>query len=81
MKKQKRYILLNVGELVKDGDEEYSPNPLDDVDLPDPVDDKNLENEIVPMEDCGYQWRPVAVEFIGEVVQDVDYPVRRELKK
>lgn len=31
-----RYILLNVGEKVLDGDEEYSVDELDDVDCPEP---------------------------------------------
>jgi hypothetical protein len=31
-----RYILLNVGEIVEDGDEEYIEDELDDVDCPEP---------------------------------------------
>lgn len=58
----KRYILLNVGEIVEDGDEEYSA----------------IDNGFVVEP---YKWRSVAVEFMGEGVQEIDPPVRRRIKK
>ena len=58
MPKKKNYYLLNVGDIVEDGDEEYSADELMDK-YPEP------------------KWRPVAVIFVGEAVQDEDPPVRR----
>ena len=64
---KKHYVLLNIGEIVKDGDEEYSPDPTD-------IGDPDVEED---MEAPDYEWRRVAVEFIGEAVQETDFPVRR----
>jgi hypothetical protein len=59
MNHNSRYRLLEVGERVEDGDEEYAADEL--MDLP-------------------AAWRPVAVEFIGEAVQETtDPPVRRAI--
>jgi len=57
----KKYILLNVGDEVRDSDEEYSA----------------LDNGVTV---APQRWRPVAVEFIGETVQEIDPPVRREIR-
>lgn len=55
-----RYCLLNVGEIIQDGDEEYAPDPEWEPD---------------------YKWKSVSVEAMGEAVQDVDFPIRRLVRR
>jgi len=59
-----KYILLNVGDIVEDGDQEYSPEGID-----------MLDDSVSPLE-----WHDVSVTFIGEAVQENDPPVRRKMK-
>jgi len=59
-----KYILLNVGDIVEDGDQEYSPDRIDMLD----------DSVSHP------KWHDVSVTFIGEAVQENDPPVRRKMK-
>jgi len=62
-----KYILLNVGDIVEDGDQEYSPEGIDRIDM--------LDDSV-----SHPKWHDVSVTFIGEAVQENDPPVRRKMK-